>query len=587
MTGMTAVLRGWIGGAGTVLMRSYHNKILAGICLLFICAHVCVMQYGYAVSDRNFVVEHDCVILEKAGFYSVYSEDPAGYIRRCFQDMVAPWRRQGDACRLHTTVLAILFALFGKTVFVYKMSMIWALLGLALAGYCILYVLTRSEMVGLLGTLLMLLIPNIVAMSRTYFAFIPLACLFLWGACAFLLYLQDHGKRYFLLFCGVFYVASWTHYSAYLYFLVMGVLLLMIPRRRTSAGLFFLLYVGVLMMNIHQTLGLQWQFYEEGPLGGLNGIADKTMKACRYVIHGIFSRHYRAEYDILRYQFGGVVFYLYVFSAFLYALWHLKRKADDLSRSRFGIKILAAVLAGIALAMFMNDIVQLSNYVVFYVVGVLLFVLILWDMGRSGGPWLRVFSWSCLVGTVMAVSWNAPRPSNTYRMSNEMIDLSQLMHYLKNNYVPSGDKTIPAMVGFIEKDKAGESRWTCPPLFKGRPNIHDELITAQAFYGGVRLEWEGLCEEAGLSAGRRGDASLGKKKDISKEIPVLFVFTPQGSDVLPDRVFSAVKETAGNNALAEVTRNYRYLVHYGMGAPGRRLIVFRAKRGVPPSSEGV
>ncbi|HOW28600.1 MAG TPA: glycosyltransferase family 39 protein [Elusimicrobiota bacterium] len=543
------------------------DNLLSLVCLIFICGYVFAAQYFFSITHPHYVVDFGQYYLYENGFYPEFQEDPSGYVRTRFLAFFAPRENQwfGELSwkktPFHLWILSVCFLLFGKTLFVYKMSMVWAVWGMALAAYCLLYRYTRSAIIGLSGTMLLLATPNIAVFSRTSYSFIPMACFVLWAVYVYGRYLEKPQWQSVAAFCVIFVVACWTHYSAFLYFLILGAYLYREKRDRLAALSFTALYAlcGWFYLRGDMTIGffrhfhrldipLEWREFPRTAIG---------------LGKSLFTRPLSELFGGVMDQFG-VFFFVGVAFALIRYVWR-REKTPDRAMAEGGLpRFMVVFMGSLFVCAALIGIVQIENYSPFYSMGVILLSMSLWG-GTLPGGWVRRCSQACLVIVALGSLSRIPAVDESWLGRRMTVDLSQLFHYMKTTRTT--DPHVPFRVVTLFAGKV--------PANDEAMKIRRSLIDVPAFYDGIDLEERSTWCQVGTAP---------MPPEVSgrvKESDYVFVFLRRRDG--PKVSLMEEKERVrvflrGRGLFQCPDDSFRYLVSYEVG-PNHWLIVLRRHSG--------
>ncbi|HOW27197.1 MAG TPA: hypothetical protein PK876_01665 [Elusimicrobiota bacterium] len=417
--------------------KVYSGGVLHWMCIVFLCGYVVLMQWGYAVSDPSFAVDHDYPYLHLAHIFDNEEYGPWSHIKEGVQGMVLHrgenWRGQ----TIQSLTLSLFFLVFGQTLVAYKMSLVWWLLGLALAAYVFLFRQTKSELTALSGTLLLVTLPSVITNSRKYFGFLPVACLLLWAFHVFLLYEENRRTSYFAMVCALFYLGSLAHHSIYLYAGIFGAYWLIQDRR--AALSFLSIVIGIILWNSPKyALWFSMLFGAETVGGAPSADIGILLRVKAYVGYIFEDTSWNALKGIImnfRGHLGSNVFYALILGILVYAgSLRRGRKWSDCA-TRKAMMLLAAFLAGSFLIMNVFVCVESINFLSVYVAGILLTVLVLWELSRYENSWVSGSAWICLVGLALyhaASPYHGHPPAYNERdYPRDVYDPGLLVDYMK------------------------------------------------------------------------------------------------------------------------------------------------------------
>jgi len=462
------------------------TPLLFGLCLALIVGYTVLDYSSYAISDQIFAFDHDGVILSASGMYSDYDRDPGRYIRDSIRDLLFHRSDYWYGKNLQTLVLAVCFQVFGKSLFVYKMSMIWALLGLALAVSVFLFRQTRNELISLVGAMLLLTTPNVIAMSRRYFGFLPLACVTVWALHIHWIYMEGRRMRYLILFGALFYVSTWIHYSAYLYFFIIWVYWFFSADKKFAPVVFILFFVALLLGNGYREDYCLNRFLTDGfPYFDFKGL----LRAHAVTIGSRSPWAFMSVMRDLKGYWGPSVFYSFCSVALLY--YRIRLKSAQSRPPEEGGRVLGFLSSFVAanfLVLIAVPRTYVGNYTAFYSAGIMLFVLLSWRIIQRSGPKTRFLIWFCLASLtgfhVLAPQHGHSREYNERDYYQELYDLRQLFHYLKQEQpVPPGGP-IPV----VETGVRIQSDGTLQGI-RNHWGLVSYLVDSQAFYNDIRFDW--------------------------------------------------------------------------------------------------
>ncbi|HOW27199.1 MAG TPA: hypothetical protein PK876_01675 [Elusimicrobiota bacterium] len=570
--------------------RLFKNKILFYLCLLTVCGYAWAGHYVYSITDRDYVIDHDYMILSSARIYSDYDQRaPGRYLRESVQDILFHRGDRWYTKNLQTLILAGCFMLFGKTLIVYKMSMIWALLGLVLAAYLLLYRETRSELAGLWGALLLLTMTNTITMSRRYFGFLPMACVALWALYAYLRYQEEGGRRWFALLCALFVVGTWIHYSVYLYFMMFAVVGLFVWKERRFLAVYSIFYLSVLLWNKDQLLWWLSRFQKR--IGPILGSAAPNGPVTDLISSGlVFLRKHPGPgladfHHGLKAEYGEALFYMSGFLLIVYGLRCFignRKNPEPVAATIRTMRFLGAIMVSLIVIMRLIGVVKTESYVVLYSAGALLYVLMAWGLTRSPSVWFRNVGWACLF---IVVPLQLVRAGGVWRFGvpseiKGSDGLGQFFHYVRQTEDGGGAKEIGSLrTGLVlnnqqqlvyQKDFSDVYMMSC-------------FVDAQSFYEDVRFRpyhFDALTTKAKTSPEEVSPDD--RAVAVLDGYRYLFVLVKHMEGVERSMKFDHVyvedqmRSLADSKFLKKVMEMYQYLVDYQMD-PGTRLFVFRSR----------
>ncbi|HOW27196.1 MAG TPA: hypothetical protein PK876_01660 [Elusimicrobiota bacterium] len=563
----------------TLFNKPYQSVLLHWFCLLFITGYVILGQYGFAITDRVVAPDHDYDILTAAGFMgggALFSQNPPGYVRVSLRRLFS----FGDGRRgysPHTLILALCFIFFGKTLFVYKMSMVWALLGLAFGVYVFLYRQTKMEMTAFLGTLLVLVLPNVVKMAGLYFGFLPLACVMMWALNLCISMCRCFRWRDFFFFIMLFFMAVRTHYSGYLYFGILGFYLFLRPNTRRVAIAFLLVFFMLFYKDMN--VMPRWFFsflnlFHGGlPLTPLAvGDGHDFYRGMMFCFRGLKRHGGPATYSLLA---ALLPVYIWFHRKYIRPRIDGKREVDAV------VAFLLFCMGALLSVMLMTSGVAAGNFTMFYVLEAILLTLLLWDMSRYMPRWMGTCVFGILVVLVLSqqdVYSARYERVRKYWGQGEELDLVQLMHYIQTEQDASKRGSTVCLVAGAEMGSGGQ----CDKMYDLKKNI--SCLDSRAFYSSMRISWVILNPPAGLASQKAMRDLVDNDMDRGgKPYDYLFVFVGDERREMDDRegrarCFEKYLEQNGDPlSHRRMGESYRLLAHYPIDM-GMTLTVYRNRR---------
>ncbi|HOW26918.1 MAG TPA: hypothetical protein PK876_00240 [Elusimicrobiota bacterium] len=565
-----------IPGLGTA-GAGRNPALIHGACLLFLVVYAVLLQFEYAVSDRQIVIDHDHGILQNSRMYVHYNDDPVGYIRQSLKGLLI---HQGDIWHkksLSTLILAIGFFVFGKTIFVYKMCMVWAFLGLGLASYYLVRRQTGIEWIGLVGGLLVMTAPIIPSMARTHYGYLPLACLMVWSFHVYLIYQERRQKTCLAVLCLLSYVATWTHYSVYLYLFLLGLIwLAMTDDRRRAVG--YLCFVFLLMLwnpdQINLWVDQLYRIYWSVPalVHPVTLWADPARVEWRTILDypGIILR----ILGILKWSMGTDLYYLLIAALLVYEKYQKKMFPLGSEREWSAVRLLRLFFFGVLLVVLATVVGYVAGYILLPVSGILLLVLMakkIMDLPASSA---RVY------GAVFLIALGAVHTLNPFAGKDPfkrwVMDLGQFMHYVRQE---GGSDPVPTLRTAYMMDSQGHLKYFKFFNFRYSLNCY---IDAQAFYHDALLTADHFDIhplDRTMADYLKADERMTWSSHSYRYLFVLITLeNPQEPDppVSTEHIVKEMKEVLGPSVYEKICDPFRFLVRYQISEDSY-LFVFKSK----------
>lgn len=468
------------------------SNLLHWTCCVFIGIYVLANQYFYAVSDRLLFADHDWQFLRSV--FENYNKDPSGQTLSFLRDFISG---EHGKYTFAPFLASLNFLAWGRTLVAFKMGMAGPLLGLALATYSLTYSVTKRELAGLLAAIIVLNLPFVVSDSRTYFAFIATtaACLF---ACSFIIDNLDLGDaRSCALFMVCLGLCSLIHYSALIYFPFLFAFLFYSNKNRTR---YAIMIVGCLLIGAwSRTQFMAWLAWKMDP--ALNSAIASYPSFYRAIVDALSERlvilfvintgallllrlAYKCLFDHIAVEIDRRFVFLYLFLLYVlpivghapvnatmifFALWvilfvamvFLIGKASLTGRARLLWRWIAPIYMAFCLGSVMNEVaIKARNFT------------ILDRPARMGGYY----------------------STNRLVLEDDMADLSTILLYLdKENRRAPGGNELNVLRSSATLCDDGRRTWLeeAIPLDERFSEMDStELVTLQAFYQGIKINWK-------------------------------------------------------------------------------------------------
>ena len=483
-------------------------SLLHWLCCGFVGIYVLTNQYFYAVSDKLCFVNHDWWILSPT--FENYNAGPAGYVLSTIKNLAL---RPGFHYGFSNFILAANFLVFGRTLFVYKMTMAAPLLCLALAAYWLAYSVTKKELAGLLSAIAVCDMQIVVIDSRTQFPFIALTAALLLACLAAIDNLDLRDGRRLVVFAACFWACVLIHPSAFLFCPFIFAYLFFSNRNRARYAALLLLFL--LTAAWCRPAVTAWMANKQG--------GASLQNAASNIWRHIRAADFPFTVQSLDPAFGGTgLFRLFLFNCGLfYSL-------------RFAFRRFAAGVAGEAAAkidflfLFMLYVLSVAYVVraggawempqdtvlIFHALCAILLVSMLFLMGRTRLgrwpiPWL--YAALCALPVIKAAEYNyfliPAEPLKVVGHSydertfieDDLADISELLSCLqKENRRLTGNPELGVFKYSVTLRDGEHGVMIGPPaqLSKLWPRYDDfpVLISHQAFFNGIEMKWDNIAD---------------------------------------------------------------------------------------------
>ncbi|MFA5388676.1 MAG: hypothetical protein WC312_02850 [Candidatus Omnitrophota bacterium] len=496
------------------MIKHFKENWLSWLICGFIISCALVNQYIYAVTDKVFMVDHDGQIC--ASVVSDYNNGAEAYILSLAKKIVLRDNTNGDLSFAFTNFnLAVNFYIFGKTLFVYKMSMAWFLMILGLSVYFIVFHLTKKELFGLLASLMVLNLNIVINNSRTQFEFIPLAAICALAAYFIIKDTRLENKVNCLIFSLLTYAGVLIHPSAFFYFSFFYIYLLFTRKNKINYSAMLIFFLIIFAWNFSFLIPWVQAKYNN---------AETQYSFLGFLLKNIKAIHPREIYSTVAVFFGEKAAIFFAYSAAITAILHLIGKFlwDRGAKISPGMKFISLFFIYNVFFYGTSD-NNINCFIMLFVLMVILFVLLLdviWDI------WPRFFNLAPRVYVVSVFlfvfnnnilstpgSYFQVKPvrenpilfgkdptaftdlNNHLRLWADMADISDIIRYMvsKNK---SGGKELKILTSGItlygENDGIRTGRLYPVYSFWGAPDDSGVLYGIQAFYQDARVTWRAV-----------------------------------------------------------------------------------------------
>lgn len=223
-----------------IFRRKFSGSFLHWLSCGAIVAYILVNQYIYAVSDKTFLPDHDSGICRE--ILRAYNYGPLEYMAALARQLIihAP-----DTSVFTNFVLAVSFYAFGRTLFVFKMCMAYALIIICLGVYFIVFRLTRKAYYGVIAAATVFNLPVVVEISRKQFSYLPLAAVCVMAILIVVRDMRLNSRHNCVFLAACLWIGASIHNSVFIYFLFICVYLIFVKKNPRHYSLILALYLAL------------------------------------------------------------------------------------------------------------------------------------------------------------------------------------------------------------------------------------------------------------------------------------------------------------------------------------------------------
>lgn len=501
------------------MKNMFNSNAIHWIWCLFIIFYIAMSQYTYAISDKQFVVNHDYWIYRST--FQQYNEDPSGHILSLARDLFFKKIQHYDFLFVNL-IASLSFYVFGRTLFVFKMTNLPFLIVMALSVYFISYRLTRKEIFGILASLILVSLPVMINNSRTQFAFIPLTSML----CLSVFFIVKNitlDKKVDCVFFSTFMCLSvLVHPSAFLFYSF--IYLYFLFAKKSKVNFSFMLVFFLLVFAWRHATFMHWFFNETlFPSESAGRVSYSLLNRAISSINMpyiYFSISQRIPLLLLNFFIANIATILFIRI--------INLKIHKFKRIRVGseFKFIFIFISYVFLLICMSYTdTNIDSYLIFFILFVVSFVSLLFLIGRFLSQWplaKKAYLIFCFIFIFHQILFNLDylkaeplrtnpirigkgyildMPSTAFdiankrlRFSRDMTDISHILFFLNRENredLNLGELHILESGVILYKNREKRTIGKLYPVYSfwGEHDDHKVLYDVQAFYKGLKIKW--------------------------------------------------------------------------------------------------